>query len=423
MEKPKKIVYFVGAGLTKSLEKAEKPIPLMYDFVRVMADYVRYQGEDVILTTLAELENAGAFQATSPEAQRLAKAVVGRNRDTSQGTRDAFRRAFRDRPSESIEDLLLRALELATGVPESDGEAALRKSSAENAGGRFGYAVNRLFAHWIGWEVECCPLERFLQNQFVSFPLDVDRANCHTFINFNYDLILDRAVQRGARDRFGHQCWVPSTGYGFPIELLVSEEPAPSRNGATPYEAHPHPQMPCINVEILKPHGSLNWLVPHEDSHKVVEYGVAFRHGPVSVPLTRSGEVDYWRSYGSCDNLTSARPNWAAWHVGICIFPPMPPAKRAVLGFLKSTLCKEEEAVREAEDFYILGWSLPKTDRDQLDLIKRAVAARRGHIGRVVVVNLDAKPDYFGHVQETFGVAKSNLEIHNAGFRDFAERF
>jgi hypothetical protein len=101
----------------------------------------------------------------------------------------------------------------------------------------------------------------------------------------------------------------------------------------------------------------------------------------------------------------------------------MPPAKRAVLGFLKSTLCKEEEAVREAEDFYILGWSLPKTDRDQLDLIKRAVAARRGHIGRVVVVNLDAKPDYFGHVQETFGVAKSNLEIHNAGFRDFAERF
>lgn len=421
----RKIVYFAGAGLTKSLEKSGKPIPLMYDFVRVMADYVRHEGEDIILTTLAELENAGAFQATSPEAQRLAKSVVGQNRDTRQETRDAFRRAFCDRPSESIEDLLLRALELATGMPESDGEAALRKSSAASAAGRFGYAINRLFAYWIGWEVDCCPLERFLRSQFASFPLDVDRGNYHTFISFNYDLILDRTVQRIARDRFEHECWVPSTGYGFPIEFFVDEEPVPAQNG---FQSYPHgrqyPPMPCINVEILKPHGSLNWLVPHKD-HKVVEYGVALNDGPVFTPLTQNGGVDYWRSYNSCDNLVYERanaPNCPGEHIGICVLPPMPPAKQPVLGFLKSTRCKEEAAVRDADDFYILGWSMPKTDRDQLELIKGAIAARKRPIERVVVVNWGESPEYFSYVQETFGVAESNLEKHNVGFRDFAER-
>ncbi len=141
VEMPKNIAYFVGAGLTKSLEKSGKPIPLMYDFVRVMADYVRHGGEDVILTTLAELENAGAFHATCPECMELARSVVGSNRPVSGGTREAFSRAFRDRPSESIEDLLLRAIRIAGRVSDPNPEAVLTRSSAAYAAQRFGYAI------------------------------------------------------------------------------------------------------------------------------------------------------------------------------------------------------------------------------------------------------------------------------------------
>ena len=32
-------VYFLGAGLSESLEIPGKPIPLMFDFVSVMAEY------------------------------------------------------------------------------------------------------------------------------------------------------------------------------------------------------------------------------------------------------------------------------------------------------------------------------------------------------------------------------------------------
>jgi len=422
VEMPKKIVYFVGAGLTKSLEKSGKAIPLMYDFVRVMADYVRHEGEDIILTTLAELENAGAFHAACPECERLAKAVVGKNSDRRQETREAFSRALRDRPSESIEDLLLRALDIATNLTGSDA----RKSSADHAASRFGYAVNRLFSYWIGWQVNWCPLERFLRTQFNRFPLDVDRNNCHTFVSFNYDLILDRATHKAARDRFDQECWHPSTGYGFRINYLIDEVPAPARNGAQSYpKAKEYPSMPCINVEILKPHGSLNWLVPHEDLHEVVDYGVALKDGPVFIPLTQKGEADYWRSYSSCDNLLyewPSDPNHPGEHVGICILPPMPPAKETGLEFIKDTLCREAAAVREADEFYILGWSMPITDREQLDLIKGAIATRNKAIARVVVVNRGEKPEYFDHIQETFGIAQSSLDVHNAGFCDFAER-
>lgn len=428
MEMPKRIVYFVGAGLTESLEKPGVPVPLMYDFVRVMADYVRHEGEDVILTTLAELENAGAFQAPCAECRALAKSVVGKNRDTRQETRDAFSQAFRDRPSESIEDLLLRAFAVAaesTSQPDAGTES--RRSSAQEAATRFNYAINRLFSNWIGWEVDWCPLERFVQRQLTRFPLDVDENNCHTFISFNYDLILDRAVRKTARDRFGHECWHPSTGYGFPINCFVDDEPVPARNGAQSCpRAKSYPAMPSINVEILKPHGSLNWLVPHEDSHKVAEYGVALKDRPVIVPLTpNEGELRYWPSKNPCDDLIYERPDdpdHIGEHVGICILPPLPPAKRPALEFIKSTRCWEAAAIRDADEFYILGWSMPKTDQDQFDLIKGAIAGRNKPISRVVVVNRGAKPGYFDHIRETLGIPGSNLEVHNAGFCEFAGR-
>jgi len=55
----KQIVYFVGAGLSKSLEKPGKRIPLMYDFVSVMAQYA--PNDKVILQTLARLQYCGVF--------------------------------------------------------------------------------------------------------------------------------------------------------------------------------------------------------------------------------------------------------------------------------------------------------------------------------------------------------------------------
>ena len=78
-------VYFVGAGLAKSLELPQKPIPVMYDFVSVLADYL---SDDVILTFLARLEQMEPYpyEWESPQAKELSKswpAVGGRYREVT----------------------------------------------------------------------------------------------------------------------------------------------------------------------------------------------------------------------------------------------------------------------------------------------------------------------------------------------------
>ena len=51
------VVYFVGAGLSKALERSPIRVPVMQDFVNVAADYV--EDDDVVLTTLAVFAQVG----------------------------------------------------------------------------------------------------------------------------------------------------------------------------------------------------------------------------------------------------------------------------------------------------------------------------------------------------------------------------
>jgi hypothetical protein len=256
------IAYFVGAGLTKSLETNGRPVPAMWDFTSTMADYLE---DDIVLTTMAELENAGLYQHKSEEAAGLAAKVVGKSADRSAATRSAFREALKSRPRESIEDLLERSLGLSG------------KPAAAFAHQRFKYAINRLFC-LVGWNINKKPLEHFLECQIGP------GGARHTFVSFNYDLILESSVQKVSAE------WQPETGYGFGIPFHVTEDlpqievaagrldyvrAVPSIGGRT-----------AESITVLKPHGSLNWLVPYEMPYVHTPQGVKFLDSPPILPLT-----------------------------------------------------------------------------------------------------------------------------------------
>ena len=152
----------------------------MFDFVSTASEYL---SDDVVLTTLADLEDAEprAYAWESPVTRRLAQQLVGRSAQRTPDLRRQFARALRDRPSESIEDLLDR-----TGGDASN-------LSSQTADARFQYAISRLFA-LIGWNVNWNPLDSFLARQFRI------EASCHKFVSFNYDLVLDRAIERRTDD-------------------------------------------------------------------------------------------------------------------------------------------------------------------------------------------------------------------------------
>lgn len=234
-------LYFVGAGLTKSLQKPERPVPMMNDFVSVMADYIY---DDVILTTLAhwEIIRDSPYDYRPQWLVDLAKPLAD-STDRSMERRAMFRRALKSRPAESIEHLLDNVLTRPGGRAD------------EVVPVRFRYGINRIF-QIIGWDVNLSPLLLFLRNQ-------LPEARSHAFVSFNYDLVLDYAVAQTL---------------GRPaLDVLYGLD-----------------QKGTSNVRILKPHGSLNFIGTLALPYRHTRYGLAFEQRTPEIPGIDSGEVRYW---------------------------------------------------------------------------------------------------------------------------------
>jgi hypothetical protein len=84
-----RIVYFIGAGLTKSLETCDCPVPMMWDFVSTMAHYL---DDPAVLATMVDLERADLYEWKSADAAKLAEPPFPPDRA-------AFKQALKNRPA------------------------------------------------------------------------------------------------------------------------------------------------------------------------------------------------------------------------------------------------------------------------------------------------------------------------------------
>jgi hypothetical protein len=236
-----------------------------------------------------------------------------------------------------------------------------------------------------------------LRHQFRLYP---PASNHHTFVSFNYDLILDHAIEATAEDN-----WNPFTGYGFSIRRYL--ECGKARVAELPAWLE---TLPGDRIRILKPHSSLNWLVPQAKSGQTGDIGYLPEDGPVCVPLDEHGKVIY-------SDIIEPRAVFPTI-LTVCIIPPTDPAKRVNLGFIEKTRCLERLAIESADEVYVLGWSMPETDQDQRSLIGQALTERRAALRRLIVVNKeDAGADYFDRIQNLF--RSRTQEICKQGFRAF----
>jgi len=397
------ILYFVGAGLTKALAKPKRPVPAMLDFINTCAEYV---DDPVIRTTLTELE----FGEPYPYRWHSAAAVQSAEKLLAQGrgkcpiddaVRQQFACALRERPSESIEDLL--------GVNGSN-------LSGRGAGERFRFVIRRVFSI-IGWDVNWNPLISFLRRQFACGSSD------HTFVSFNYDLVLERGIQlvAGGID--------VSRIYGFPIKWRATEYP-PSATGLRNEALVSPVDSPGgdSRLIVLKPHGSLNWLVPM-DGNLYASASDDWRQGrSVIVSLAENGELQYppYQYFGKGDIFGCVQvclPRELSPTIGATVeAEPMilPPrcSKSPDRQFLREVRRRQEAAIQGAEEVYVLGWSIPKTDIDQECVIRSMVRKRAKPFRRVTAVNFQADFDYYVRVQDVFGVGRSALRTYNGGFNE-----
>lgn len=357
----------------------------MWDFVPTMAHYL---GNDAIVATMVELDRANLYEWKSAEAERLVAAEFPPDRA-------AFSRVLGNRPTESIEGLLERSLQSTANF------------SAQGAHQRFKYAINQLFC-LVDWRFNWVPLERFLQNQFLMPGTE------HTFISFNYDLVLDRAVEKLSPD------WRPATGYGMDIPFYVTDDLPTIEKNAGAVVSVPASRLADATISairILKPHGSLNWLVPYGTPYEQPSEGVQLLDGPVIVPLTPEHKIRYWPSTHTFQAITL--PGEFPRDIGICILPPSS-AKSGTMSFLKLSRETEEDVVTNADEIMVIGWSVPTTDGDQAELIKLAIGARSRPLKCITVISRGENAAYFRRVAALFRVDAGSLRIHNAGFADFA---
>ena len=237
-----------------------------------------------------------------------------------------FRRALKDRPWESVETLLEKAFDFS-----SQGKA---NCYGQQLSEKFKPAINRFF-YLIGWNVNWSPLEKFLKEQ--SNAVNVTHS-------FRLTMTFCWTVPFKSTPGIGASKQVT----GSPPNTLMTE--AQRETSRSPRGHHVSPSS--------EPDGSLNWLVP--EKHPA---GTGFEDGPVTVITAPSGKISYFKSP---DNF-----NWDLFTicgdapVGLYIVPPVGAEKSQSQLFIKEVRKREEEAIAEADEIYLIGWSLPKTDKDQ----------------------------------------------------------
>ena len=89
------------------------------------------------------------------------------------------------------------------------------------------------------------------------------------------------------------------------------------------------------------------------------------------------------------------------------------------MNFTLATLERERQALIDADEIYVLGWSMPSTDANQEDFIRRAIEAGSRRVRHLTVVNSGAGREYFDRVASVFGRG-GRISVHNRGFRMFA---
>jgi hypothetical protein len=371
-------LYLAGAGLSKSLQSA-RSVPLMMDFTRVLTEFV---SNDVVLNTLVVMELGGVYENSCSECKQLAEQIGKDVPKASADERDRFAELVRSRQPESIETLFDR---IETTEPTN--------IYASGLPAYFRYAINQVFVG-IGWDLEMAVLERFLRARFK------DRGE-HVFVSFNYDLVLDKCIEFASDGM-----WQPRNGYGFEFPFYAIVDPASEHPGdAVAERSSLELPLGVGRFRLIKPHGSLNWLVPQGKSGAV-------EPAEMLIPLTRDLKIRHWPPTQTF-NYTQHPGEWPR-DMKILIAPPSSQKSEV----LRRATSDEFDALTAADEIFVLGYSFPKTDRDQMDLVQRAVNERRAPISRATVVNYKAPQEYFEGIEDL--LKPREMRSFNAGFADFA---
>src|SRR5207244_2753332 len=121
------------------------------------------------------------------------------------------------------------------------------------------------------------------------------------------------------------------------------------------------------SILILKPHGSLNFVFPFEGNYN-------FRDGSTITILSETGAITYYQGF-DLRHVALEHNAMPEANRGLYLVPPTS-AKKSGLASIKTIRTKVMQALQEADEIYVIGWSMPPTDEDQQQFLKEAISTR-----------------------------------------------
>jgi len=190
-----------------------------------------------------------------------------------------------------------------------------------------------------------------------------------TLITFNWDTLLDRALWESGT-------WQPDSGYAIDFGYILDET----------WQRTPR-DVPASKHELLKLHGSTNWLIPY--------VAFDFRDGTrkmLFLPETEAAPVCYFRcttGLPSYQDLFTPSgpfnygfpPNHPEFEASGYLYPMIVPPSRVkyyddLPDVLPRVWARARERISAANEVIVIGYSFPETDEMSWDLMK-ALARRK----------------------------------------------
>jgi hypothetical protein len=215
-----------------------------------------------------------------------------------------------------------------------------------------------------------------------------------TIITFNHDLVIEHEVAR-----------LPRIGDRWCLEGLYGDLPLVSLSNPGRAPAFPrHDEAVCSHecpIELLKLHGSLNWVVRTKSSDP--ELGTIFPSPRAKGRAIYLHHLTSAHHYGAA--ITPPRPgpgmrNWYAWPL---VVPPVYDKHRMtgteLLGELWGTA---RDRILEADRLVLIGYSLPESDVFARQMLRRGFA---GNEPLEIVECVNPDPSITGKLKGSLGAS------------------
>lgn len=238
--------------------------------------------------------------------------------------------------------------------------------------------------------------------QFVANTNDIE----HTFISFNYDLWLEKAL-------FKKELWHPIDGHGsysFEYYSKPEDDIFPQSGRHVDHAKKFNGEHKKSKVKVLKPHGSLSW-----------RFGKKHGNGLVILENGENSSITYNNTW----DLPALHFTGGTELTLIPLVVPPVPNKIRSHPLFWETDKDVNKALIQADIVVIVGWSMPLTDRYLQNTILKSLNCREEQIKKLIVCD---KQDSGGYLLSRFESIfrprkiKTWLNGFSGEFVDFLEK-